>query len=111
MAGPSGDVGFFTRKDLPAKSVDAPTYSTFEDIVISIVTHSKSFVEACIYCTPSSFSSAFPDDFLFFCGVLSSLTSCFIIHGDFNVHVDTDCIEQRTFLNLLDTFNLPQIVK
>ena len=69
-----GGVGFLTRKNLPAKTVDAPTHFTFENIVISIVTHSKSFVVACVYRTPGSCSSAFLDDFLFFCGFLSSLT-------------------------------------
>ena len=44
------------------------------------------------------------------CGFLSSLTSSFIIRGDFNVHVDTYCINQRKFLNLLDTSNLAQNV-
>ena len=34
-------MGFLTRKDLPAKTADAPTHSTFENIVISIVTHSS----------------------------------------------------------------------
>ena len=67
MAGFGGGVDFLTRKDLPTKTVDAPTYSTFKNIVISIVTHSKSFVVACVYYTPSSCSSAFLDDFLFFC--------------------------------------------
>ena len=65
---------------------------------------------ACVYRTPGSCSSACLDDFLFFCGFLSSLTSSFIICGDFNVHVDTDCIDQRKFLNLLDTSNLAQNV-
>ena len=41
---------------------------------------------------------------------LSSLTSSFIICGDFNVHVDTDCIDQRKFFILLDTSNLAQNV-
>ena len=92
-------MGYLTRKNLP-----------FENIVISIVTHSKSFVVACVYRTPGSCSSIFLDDFLFFCGFLSSLTSSFIICGDFNDHVDTDYIDQRKFLNLLDTSNLAQNV-
>ena len=29
-----GGVGLLTRKDLPAKAVDAPAYSTFENILI-----------------------------------------------------------------------------
>ena len=68
----------FIRKDLPAKTIDAPTCSTFENIVIS--------------------------------GILSSLTSSFIFCGDSNVDMDTDCIDQRKFLNLLDTSNLAQNV-
>ena len=101
MTGRGGGVGFLSRKDLTAKTVDAPTHSTFENIIISIVTHSKSFVVACVYHSLGSCSSAFLDDFLFFCGFLSSLISSFIICGKFNVHVDTDCIDRRKFLNLL----------
>ena len=106
----SGGVGFLTRKDLPSKTVDEPTHSTFENIIISIVTHSKSFAVACVYLTPGSCSSASLDDFLFFCAFLSSLTSSFIICGDFNVLVETDSIYQRIFLNLLDTSNVAQNV-
>ena len=95
--------------NLPSKSVDAPAYYTFENIVISTVTHSKSLVVAYIYHTPDLCSSAFLDDFLFSFSFLSSLTSSFIICGDFNVHVDTDCIDQRKFLNLLDTSTLLQM--
>ena len=81
-------VDFLTSKDLPGETVGAPTCSTFKNIFISIVTHSKLFVVACVYCTPGSCSSAFLDDFLFFCGFMSSLTSS-IIFLDLNVHVDT----------------------
>ena len=108
--GRGGGVGFLTRKDFSAKTVDAPTHSTIKNIVISIVTHSKSFVVACVYHTPGSCFSAFLEDFLFFCGFLSTLISSFIICGDLNIHVDTDCINQRKFLNLLDTSNLAQNV-
>ena len=65
MACSSGGVGLLTRKDLTAKTVDAPKYSTFVNIVISVVTHSKSFVVACMYQIPGSCFSAFLDDFLF----------------------------------------------
>ena len=59
-------MGLITWKDLTAKIVDAPTYSTFDKIVISIATHSESFVVACVCCTPGSCCSAFCDAFLFF---------------------------------------------
>ena len=65
--GRGGGVGFHTRKILPAKTVDVPTHSTFKNIVKTIVTHSKSFVVVCVYHTPGSCSSAFLDNFLFFC--------------------------------------------
>ena len=109
MTGHGGGVGFLT-KELPTKVVDAPTYSTFENVVTSVANLSKSFVVACVYHTPGSYSSAFLDDFLFFCGFLSSLTPSFVIFGDFNIHVDTDCINQQKFLNLLDISNLLQSV-
>ena len=45
-----------------------------------------------------------------FCGFLSSLTLSFVIWGDFNILVDTDCIDQQKFLNLLDSANFLQSV-
>ena len=65
LTGRGGSVGFLTRKDFPTEVVDAPTYSTFENIVTSVVTLSIFFVVACVNCTPGSCSSAFLDDFLF----------------------------------------------
>ena len=108
MTGRGDGVGLLSRKVFSAKSVYAPTHFTFENIVISIITHSKSFAVACVYHTPGSCSSAYLDDFLFFYGFLSSLTSSFIVCEDFKVHWDTDCIDQRKFFNLLDTSNLAQ---
>ena len=43
-------------------------------------------------------------------GETSSLKTIIDIYGDFNVNVDTDCMDQRNFLNLLDTSNLSQNV-
>ena len=53
-----------------------------------------------------SFSRSLP----VFDGLLSSLTSSFIICGDFSFHVDTDCTDQRKILDLLDSSNLVQSV-
>ena len=71
-------MGLFTGKDLPTKTLDKPTYSTLINIVTSLVTHSISFGVASIHRTPGSCSSAFLDDFLFFCCFLSSLTFAFM---------------------------------
>ena len=109
--GRGGSVGFLTRKELPTKIVDAPTYSTFENIGISASTISKSYVFVCVYRTPGSCSLAFLDDLLFFfVDSYHLLLLAFTICGDFNVHVDTDCIDQRKFLDLLDSSNLIQSV-
>ena len=43
-------------------------------------------------------------------GVLSSLSPSIIVYSEFNVHVDTECIDQKRFLNLLDTSNLVQSI-
>ena len=48
---------------------------------------------ACVYHTPGS-----------------SLTSSFTICGNFRVHVNTNCIDQKKILNLFDTSNLVQNV-
>ena len=78
-----------TRKDLPVptKVVDTSAYSTFKNIVISVVTLSKSFVVVCVHMHQvhallfflmiSCFVLFF---FCFFCGFLSSLTvSLFVV--------------------------------
>ena len=49
--GHGGGVGFFTRNEIPAKSVDLPTYHTFKNIVVIVVSHSKPFTVAFDYCT------------------------------------------------------------
>ena len=86
MTGHSGVVGFLTMKVLPDKTVDAPIYSTFENIAISVVIQYHLFLF----------------NFLFFCGFLSSLTSSFITSGDLNVHVDIYCTDKRYLFNLKD---------
>ena len=91
MTGQSCAVGFLTRKEFHTKLVHAPTYLTFENIATLFATLSKSFVVACVYLTADLCSSAFLDNFLVF--VVISFSS-FIICGDFNIHVNTDCIYQ-----------------
>ena len=112
MTSRGGNVSFLTKKKLPTKVVDAPTYSTFENIVISVMPPFQNLLWLCVSIVhqvhvPWLFlmTSCF-----FFGGFLSSLTSSFIICGDFNIHVDTGCIDQQKFLNLLDSSNLVQIV-
>ena len=101
MTSHGGCVGFLTKKELPTKVVDAPTDLIFDNVVTSVATLSKSFVAACIYHTRS---------LPVFCGFLSSFTPSFVICGDFNIRMDTDCIDQQKFLNLLDSSNILQSV-
>ena len=69
-----------TRNELSTKAVDIPTYFTFKNIVIFVVTLSKYFVVACVYHTPGSCSSYFLDDFLFFVSYhLLLLPSLFVL--------------------------------
>ena len=105
-------VGFFTKNDIPAKTVDSSMYSTFENIFYQLSLNSLiqshlllSIVHQVHVPLPFLMISCF-----FFCGLLSSLSSSFIIGGVLNVHVDTDCIEKRKFLNLLDSYNLVKSV-
>ena len=86
-------VGFFTGKDIPAKTVDSSTYYTFE----SIATLIQNNLSLRVSLTPGTCLSAFLDDFLLLSGFPPSLTSS-IVCGHFNVRVDTNHIYQGKVL-------------
>ena len=101
MTGRGSGAGFLTKKELNTK---IPTYSTLKTLspcqnlmwlLVSIV-HQVHI--------PPLFSMT-----SYFCGFLF-FTPSFVICDDFNIHVDTDCIDQQKFLNPLDSSNLLQSV-
>ena len=105
-----GGVGFFVIENIKFKILDSPTYTTFENLVIDIGSSTSPFMIACVYRPPGSCSDEFLDQFLNFFEYLSSVSSSFLMCGDFNIHVDTSSSDSTKFLNCLDSCNIAQHV-
>ena len=105
-----GGVGFFVIENIKFKILDSPTYTTFENLVIDIGSSTSPFMIACVYRPPGSCSDEFLDQFLNFFEYLSSVSSLFLMCGDFNIHVDTSSSDSTKFLNCLDSCNIAQHV-
>ena len=105
-----GGVGFFVIENIKFKILDSPTYTTFENLVIDIGSSTSPFMIACVYGPPGSCSDEFLDQFLNFFEYLSSVSSSFLMCGDFNIHVDTSSSDSTKFLNCLDSCNIAQHV-
>ena len=65
---------------------------------------------ACVYRPPGSCSDEFLDQFLNLFEYLSSVSSSFLMCGDFNIHVDTSSSDSTKFFNCLDSCNIAQHV-
>ena len=78
--GQDGGVGFFINKAIQFRSVDNPTFSSFENISIAV----GSAAQPLVYCPPGSCSDGLLDQFLSLLEYLSSVSLSFLICGDFN---------------------------
>ena len=105
-----GGVGFFVIENIKFKILDSPTSTTFENLVIDIGSSTSPFMIACVYRPPGSCSDEFLDQFLNLFEYLSSVSSSFLMCGDFNIHVDTTSSDSIKFLNCLDSCNIAQHV-
>ena len=108
--GGGGGVGLFLRSEVTVGVIDIPVYTSFESIAISTGNCSQHLTIASIYRPPGACTSLFMDEFMSFVSVLSSRCLSFIICGDFNFHVDTDCSDRVKFYNLIDCCDLHQHV-
>ena len=77
-----GGVGFFINKAIQFRSVDTPTFSSFENISIAIGSAAQPLVLTCVYRPPGSCSNSFLDQFLNVLEYLSSVSPSFLICGD-----------------------------
>ena len=107
--GRAGGVGFFINKAIQFRSVDTPTFSSFENISIAIGSAAQPLVLTCIYRPPGS-CSCFLDQFLNLLEYLSSVSPSFLICGDFNIHVDISSNDSINFLSCLESCNITQNV-
>ena len=103
-------VGFLCRKTFSPSIVSAPVFRSFEIIILSFKSDYNSFVDACVYPPPGSFTTQFLEDFLVLSGFLSLTGSRFIICGDINVHLDVECGDRSRFNDILQCCDLVQSV-
>ena len=61
--GLGGGVGFFLNENIKFKTLDSPTYTSFENIVVAIGSSDSPFMVACVYRPPGSCSENFFDQF------------------------------------------------
>ena len=108
--GRGGGVGFFINKAIQFRSVDTPTFSSFENISIAIGSAAQPLVLTCVYRPPGSCSDSFQDQSLYLL-YLSSVSHSFLICGDFNIHVDTSSNDSIKFQNCLESCNITQNVQ
>ena len=106
--GRGGGVGFFINKAIQFRSVDTPTFSSYENISIAIGSVAQPLVLICVYRPPGSCSESFLDQFLNLLEYLSSVSPSFLICGDFNIHVDTSSNDSIKFQNCLESCNITQ---
>ena len=109
--GRGGGVGFFINKAIQFRSVDTPTFSSFENVSIAIGSAAQQLVLTCVYRPPGSCSESFLDQFLNLLEYLSSVSPSFLICGDFNIHVDTSSNDSIKFQNCLESCNITQNVQ
>src|SRR5271156_2039631 len=106
-----GGIAVIIKNDFLFKRLTCSSFSTFEVLLVQVISSSKSFVIATIYRPPGPL-----DNFLTeLCDLISTLMARyndFILTGDFNIHVDTVSDESsKKLFNLLKNYNLRQHVK
>ena len=75
---------------------------------VSFNTSHNKFSAACVYRPLGSCSNGFLDDFLTLAGLLSSISSDFLICNDVNIHIDVDCHDRCRFNDITQCCNLVQ---
>src|SRR6267154_2096467 len=121
--GTGGGLALLFRSFLKISSISLPLFSSFESAAYRVTFASSFYIFLLIYRPPpktkpinlptagsNSFSSFFTDFSLLLEDLVSS-PSELIITGDFNLHLDdSSCSKSTSFLSLLHTFDLTQLV-
>ena len=103
-----GGVGFFIKKVFESKNFDrGPNFSFFEHHTLSLSFHRCNLILGALYRPPASSFQVFLEDFLSYIGFLLSLSSSFVVCGDFNIHVDPLVSE---FKSMVDACSLTQYI-
>ena len=106
-----GGVGFFIKKAFESKNIDCvPNLSSVEHHTISLSCHGCSLIIGALYRPPCSSVQVFFEDFLSYIAFLSSLSSSFVVCGDFNIHVDSVSSVVSEFKSVIDACCMTQYI-
>ena len=106
-----GGVRFFIKKAFESKNIDCvPNFSSFEHHTISLSFHGRSLIIGALYRPPSSSVQVFFEVFLSYIGFLSSLSSSFVVCGEFNIHVDSASSVVSEFKSVIDACCMTQYI-
>ena len=106
-----GGVAIMCRNDFQPLKIETAQYKTFEHVMISLKSSSKSLRLACIYRPPKSNYIDFLSEFSEFLEDYSLGGSDLIITGDFNVHWDSLSNSfTKKFRQILEAFGFDQTV-
>ena len=110
--GKGGGLALILRSHLKVSTISLPLFTSFESLCVRLTIASSSFTFLIIYRPPSpSTTTLFQAEFSTLLEDLISSPSELIITGDFNIHVDDpNSSSGSSFLSLLDTFGLSQLV-
>ena len=105
-----GGVGFFIKSALDFKTIHSPEFSSLENHTVSLTLDGHRMFLGVVYQPPASSVVKFFEDFLSYVGFLSSLSSSFVICGDFTFHVDTMSPTVSEFKSVMDSSCLSQYI-
>ena len=103
-----GGVGFFIKSALDFKTIHSPEFSSHENHTVCLTLDGRRLFLGVIYWPPAPSVVQFFEDFLSYVGFLSSLSSSFVICGDFNLHVDIMSPTVSEFKSVIDSCCLYQ---
>ena len=106
-----GGVAFFIKKAFESKNIDrVPNFLSFKHHTISLSFHGRSLIVGALYRPLASSVQMFLEDFISYIGFLSSLSSSFVVCGDFHIHVDSVSPLVSEFKSVVDACSLTQYV-
>lgn len=111
LSGKGGGLALIYRSHLKIQIVSIPQFSSFESFCVRFSISSTSYTILTIYRPPLTSKSLFNSELSTLLEDLASHPSELIITGDFNIHIDDqNSSSTSSFLTLLDTFGLSQLV-
>ena len=100
-----GGFGFFVKDGLDPSVVPTKTCTTFESFLLKISLHKESFYFLNIFRQSSSTTSLFEKFPSLLEDIYHTMENLVII-GDFNFHLEKTCSNSKTFLSLIESFDL-----